>query len=326
MGDGIILGVDGGGTRSTAIAVDQSGRVLAKVMGESLNYHNIGIRTARSNLKATVDDLLCQSGYQEYLQLVVGLSALDSLADRQMTREFAGELFNPDRLTLESDAYVALMGVTLGEAGAIVICGTGSMILLVDREGKEHVRGGWGTTLGDACSSYSLALGGMRASIAAQEGYGKETGLVQAVLEYFNIRHLRDMINIVYNPQCTPAMLAGFAPQVLRLAKEGDEAAGQILRREADVLIMQASSLLQAHPDVSIVGIHGGIFQHNTWVGEEFSNRLQSATPNVQVIWPEYPPEVGAVMYALKKRGKLTSSILKTIKKSFLELDNHVCH
>jgi len=326
MGNGIILGVDGGGTHSTAIAVDQSGRVLAKVKGESLNYHNIGIRTARSNLKKTVDDLLCQSGYQEYLHLVVGLSALDSLADRKMTRDFAGDLFNPDRLTLESDAYAALMGVTLGEAGAIVICGTGSMILLVDREGKEHVRGGWGTTLGDACSSYALALGGMRASIAAQEGYGKETRLVQAVLDHFDIRHLRDLINIVYNPQCTPAVLAGFAPQVLSLAKDGDEVAGEILRREADVLITQASSLLQAHPDVNVVGIHGGIFQHNPWVGEKFSSRLQATTPNVHVIWPEYPPEVGAVMYAFKQKGKLTSNLLKTIKKSFLELDNHVCY
>jgi len=61
-------------------------------------------------------------------------------------------------------------------------------------------------------------------------------------------------------------------------------------------------------------------------VGEKFSSRLQATTPNVHVIWPEYPPEVGAVMYAFKQKGKLTSNLLKTIKKSFLELDNHVCY
>ena len=42
------------------------------------------------------------------------------------------------------------MGCTLGGPGLIAICGTGSMLLLRDREGRTRVSGGWGYLLEDA--------------------------------------------------------------------------------------------------------------------------------------------------------------------------------
>lgn len=43
MEERLLIGIDGGGTHSTAVAASPEGRVVAVVYGEGLNFHNIGL-------------------------------------------------------------------------------------------------------------------------------------------------------------------------------------------------------------------------------------------------------------------------------------------
>ena len=108
--------------------------------------------------------------------LSVGMPALDTTADETTLRAFAGDVFDPQSLILESDACMALEGVTGGDKGMIVICGTGSMALLDDGNG-QRAAGGWGYLLGDPGSGYGIAMAGLRAAIRHWEGIGPDTGL-----------------------------------------------------------------------------------------------------------------------------------------------------
>ena len=154
---GILIGVDGGGTHSTAVAVAPDGRVLAVTYGEGLNHHNIGIPTARTRLAGMIRALRTQCGEPVVLGVCVGMSALDGPADEKTLRQFAvGELAGFP-LDLQSDAYIALVGFAKGAPGLIVICGTGSMLLMVDERRRQYVSGGWGYLLQDAGSGYTLA-------------------------------------------------------------------------------------------------------------------------------------------------------------------------
>lgn len=315
MDTGLLIGVDGGGTYTRAVAVRPDGIVVAAASGSGINYNNIGLSTARKNLKTVVDSLLSRCGGTECGRLVVGLSALDFPADEETLRRFAGDTFDARTLDLESDAYTALMGVTQGAPGVIAICGTGSMLLLLDENGKQHVSGGWGHALGDVGSSYTMAVEGIRAAINAWEGMSESTALCEAILSFYGVSAPRAIIEKIYTPIPEPGKVAQFARIVIDLAQR-DATAYTIVRDNMLRLARQTATLMRGHDGVSRVGVYGGVFQHNPWVRELYQEELVKCRPQTIVLTPSYPPEVGAVIHAFIKNGTLTEDVLRNLHSS----------
>ena len=129
---GILIGVDGGGTHSTAVAVAPDGRVLAVTYGEGLNHHNIGIPTARTRLAGMIRALRTQCGEPVVLGVCVGMSAPGRAADEKTLRQFAvGELAGVSRWICSRTPILPCGALPRAPPGLIVICGTGSMLLMV---------------------------------------------------------------------------------------------------------------------------------------------------------------------------------------------------
>lgn len=320
MEDGLIIGVDGGGTHTVAVAARSDGRVIAATRGASLNYHNIGMPCARERLHALVTQLQSRCGGAAVRRICVGMSALDSPADEATKRKFAGDRFAPGILDMQSDAYIALMGFTLGAPGVIVVCGTGSMLLMMDAHGNQHARGGWGYLLGDPGSGYTLARMGLGAVIEQAEGLGPQTCLTDEALAYFDVTAPRGIIDRVYAEGFTPDKLAGFAKCVLRAAQSGDAPSCAILRENMRTLAQQAAMLIKAAPEASRVGLYGGVFLNSAAARAAFEDALLLRAPAACVCLPKYPPELGALIHCLRAEDSLTEDALRRMKASYEEI------
>ncbi|GHU82939.1 ATPase [Clostridia bacterium] len=313
---GLVIGVDGGGTRTLAVAARADGTIVGRAAGRGVNYHNMGIDAARDNLWETVAALLRVCGATGYDRMVLGMSALDADADAETVRRFAGDRFDPATLRMHSDAYIALIGATLGEPGMIVICGTGSMILLLDGDGRQHVSLGWGALLGDAGSAHTLAIDGLRAAIARWEEMGPATALADAVLRVYGLTEPRALIDRLYAADASADKIAQFARAVLDTAKAGDPVALGIVQGNMQYLAQKCGLLLGRHPEALRVGISGGVFRHQAWVGDLFRGALRSLVPGARVEPPDYPPEVGAVLCDFLARGALNEQVLRRARES----------
>ena len=311
----ILIGIDGGGTHSTAVAAYPDGRIAAVTEGGGLNFHNSGVETVRGRLEAMVDDLCRQTGC-EAEEVCVGMAALDAPADEATTALFTGKL-TAAQLDLQSDAYIALMGFTLGKPGVIVICGTGSMLLMLDGQGHQRAAGGWGYLLGDAGSGYTLAREGLLAVINAVEGVGPATPLTEDALAYFGADAPRGLIDRIYAPEATTAWIAGFARHVLAHAHEGEETARAILERNMARLARSAAQLISSAPEAARVGLYGGIFGHSELARSLFAGALQRFSPGAEVCSPDYPPELGALIHLFRKRGTLDETVLTQMKATY---------
>lgn len=317
--NGVIIGVDGGGTKTLAVACRMDGTILAAQRGVGINYNNISMDQARENLYQIITELLKKCG-QDYTEICIGMPALDMAADEATTRKFAGSLFDPARLDMQSDAYTALQGFTMGKPGTIVICGTGSMLLLTDEKGNQIVRGGWGHLLGDRGSSHAIASAALTAAIDAWEHVGPDTALCDAALRHFAIASPRQLIDRVYIPECGPHGIAGFAKEVLLLAAQGDAIAHAIVEKEMKHVAAQVAVMIEEYPESFRVGMYGGVFTHNALAREIFTSALVARIPNAQTSQPEYPPELGALIHTFQKRGWLTAQVLKNMKESYAAL------
>lgn len=322
MGHSLYIGIDGGGTHSTAVAVWPDGRVAALAYGDGLNFHNSGVEPVRRRMEGMVEELCRKADVPiESAMICAGMSALDLPADEATTRQFAAGSLAFEQLDLQSDAYAALMGCTLGQPGIIVICGTGSMLVLVDNQGRQIPGGGWGYLLGDAGSSYTLAREGLISAIDAIEGVGAPTPLVEDALAFFDAQqNPRAIIDRVYDPAFGPEKLAAFARFVLSRANEGDPVAYGIVERSMTRLGKLAAQMLMKDEKAQRIGLYGGVFSHNPFARELFSQTVIHLVPTTQFCPVSFPPELGAVIHLFHQRGLLTADVLERMQSTSKEI------
>ena len=311
----VIIGVDGGGTSCKLVAVQTDGTVLGTCKGKGVNYNAIGMQLARERLKEAVDALLAQIGGRELLGVALGSSALDARADEALVRAFAGELFSPEKLLLDSDVYVALVGAYTGKPGVMTISGTGSMVVGLDTANSVHVLGGWGYKLDEPGGGYGIAIEGLKAAFMALEKIGPDTALAQAALDFFKAPDSRQLITVLYDEKCEPADIARFAGVVLKTAEAGDSTSTAIMENQMEILAKMTSKVLDSCPHQ--VCLYGGVFDHSPATAASFKHTLQTLVPDVQFAGMELPPELGAVLMFLQDRNALDNAIIETMKSTW---------
>ena len=177
--------------------------------------------------------------------IFTGNSALDGLAEDALVQQLTKGVFHPSKVVFHSDVYIALLSFTMGNPGAVLISGTGSMACGIDAGGVYHTAGGWGQVLGDEGSAYHMALEGIKAALRAYDGLSEPTQLSARVMKFFDLKKMSDIIDKIYNPPVEKSLIAAFAPEVEAAADEGDTVALQIIESEAEWLYKLALAITQ---------------------------------------------------------------------------------
>ena len=294
----IYLGVDGGGTRCTVAAVDETGAVLGKERGGGVNFYAIGMQKARAVVLQTANQLLNRLGLSRWEMMCIGMSALDDVASAQQHAAFCADALDPARTVLCSDLLAALYGFTYGEPGAMLVSGTGMMGVGLDAQGKTHVSGGFGYLLGDEGSCYAIGLRAIQTALRLLEDE-EQTPLTEAFLRFYSVSSAREWIPLLYGREQVNDYIASFAKEVTALARGGEEQAARAVEEAVDVLVRHGVRLLRKTGSRQI-GVYGGLFEHNEDVRERVRAGLIKQVPGVRVRIPATPPELGAIVYGLR--------------------------
>ncbi|NLC44899.1 MAG: hypothetical protein GX783_11560 [Clostridiales bacterium] len=321
LNEKVYIGVDGGGTSTVAIAMTDRGRVLGRTVGEQTNYNTSDMDTAKTNLKMTIDKLMDEYGIEDYECISIGMSSLDYEPTRDFVESFIDGIFPSQKVVMHSDVYMALMGMTFGEPGIMIVSGTGSIGIAIDQQDKTHVVGGWGYLLGDEGSGYDIAFKGIEAALKSYEGLGETTKLEERVLDFFKVDTHRDLIDVFYNPLISISKIASFGKEVIEIADDGDLVSIFIINDAIKSLANYAYNLIGKVGRMDcIIGMYGSVLQKNPYISNSFVEQVHAKYPNVRIGFPELKPEVGAALYAMKKRGyPLNKEIIENIKNTVVK-------
>jgi N-acetylglucosamine kinase-like BadF-type ATPase len=300
----LLLGVDGGGTKTVGILASADGRELVRNTVGATNPNVVGVESAARNLA----DLLvscCRSSDQEPGEVgaaVFGLAGAGNAAiQRQLTATLAKVLDErhvpAPKFRFENDARIALEGAFRGGPGIIVIAGTGSSVLGKLPDGAISLVGGWGRAIGDEGSGYSVGLEAVRAVARAIDGRD-QGGTLQAILkEEFGLTSRERLVNSVYQEGFA---LPSVAPVVMQAAEKGDPVALGIFRRGADYLAEQVGVLIRAFSGIQEIRIVfvGGLIDHECVYARVLREAVLALSSAVRVCPPQESPAFGAVLLA----------------------------
>ena len=170
-----IIGIDGGGTKTTGILATATGQPLAQVQSGPANYHVVGEAKTQAVLEGIVAELYEKGDIPptSAVRFCLGMAGLGRPADREVIGRICDELGIRQNRILTHDAHIALVGGTEKQEGVIVISGTGAIVYGINTDGREARASGWGYLLGDEGSGYDIAIKGLQAVVRAADGRGE---------------------------------------------------------------------------------------------------------------------------------------------------------
>lgn len=307
MSQRCFIGVDGGGTKTVGVALDEQGNVLCRAETASINYCSVGMDAAVASLRTLVEALASEAN-RPVAALAVGSSALDErirdcLYDEFLERIAADPVLSaiPDR-TVKSDAYMALLAACDEDRGAVLIAGTGVMGLAAD-DGKLHSVAGWGDVFGDRGSGYWIAQTALCRALDYVDALLPEgEALFLAMCEFFSLSSAADLITLVYSPDFDKSKLAAFSSCVAALAERGDACSARILDQAADELFAYCRSLatyLGTRPFT--LGFYGSILLKNNRIFSRLTENIRAKLPQVKIKLPQTTAEEAAALYAIRR-------------------------
>ncbi len=306
-----LCGIDGGGTTTSVVVCDEQGEVQFQFQAESINHYGIGLEKARENYSHIKDQLVKRLGRQPDMTYI-GSSALDGEADAKTTHLLVGDIFT-NKVIIHSDVYIALLGLTQGDSGALLISGTGSMACAVDDAGNYFTCGGWGQILGDEGSGYHLGLMGIQAALRAYDQIAPPTILTERLTAFYGLSKLTDLIELVYNPPIEKSRIAAFAIEVEHAALQEDKVALDLLNNEIDWLYRLSQAILQKSK-VKLLGLYGSMLVKSPVIGQQLMAKFTGS--DIKVLYPCFTPEIGALFGAFKIQNiPIDEKIIKNLSK-----------
>jgi N-acetylglucosamine kinase-like BadF-type ATPase len=280
----VVLGVDGGGTRTRASVVAGE-RVLAHAENGSIKRLRVGAEAAEANLRALLKDVYAQAGITGVHASSVGMASVSQPGTVEWISSVLQE-FGIERCEVVGDEVIALDAAFRGGPGILQIAGTGSNTIGRAPDGSRECAGGYSSRLGDEGSGYWIGLHSVRRALHA---YDREepTQILKKVGEIWGTHSLESLVSL---GDSTPGPdFAALAPAMNELAEAGDPVALGVLKQAAadlveSVLLVRAK-LRRKHGIVGEIPLAwtGGVVEKMTLVREAFFSGLRAAAPEMPV-------------------------------------------
>jgi N-acetylglucosamine kinase-like BadF-type ATPase len=317
MSTELLVGIDGGASKTFGAMSDLEGNVLATVRTGRCVIEAVPSESTRETLADVLADLCRQAGVtpDTVACCALGINGVDipeQFADQHAGASTALEL-DSERVLLVNDGIVALWGASPAEAVAILQHGSGF---------TTAYRSTWGCeTLFD-----HLNVGrqfDFRRELVNQvgrmiDGRTPVTPLRDKVLAHFGIADASLYHELIYRGRIPNNRLLTTSPLLFEAWSEGDPVASKLVESALTDYALTGCTMLArtGNPDAEMA-FGGGVLRaapSRFWTLLEA--RIKTCCPRAVVKQPELPPEHGALVMAAFHEGQDVRSFFSRLSQS----------
>ncbi|MBT4694062.1 MAG: hypothetical protein HOB73_12020 [Planctomycetaceae bacterium] len=285
----VILGVDGGGTKTRAwialVTTPDTFKVIGKGLAGPSNVQTDDSIEALANIQHAVDAAKADAGLVvEQCEIVAGCLALagsGTETSQALINGWAAHVQLAKKVIVTHDAMAVLYAANYKGVGVALIAGTGSIAFGRNRNEQTARCGGLGPNNSDAGSGYAITMAALKA------------GLESAGVAIPNSQQIADM------QRCE---IAALAPLVFQASDAGDEQATAVVSAAAHDLanlVINVAEELELAGRLFTLGLAGGVLIHRGDVRAQIMSELSThgLTPSAVAI---ADPVMGALQLALR--------------------------
>jgi glucosamine kinase len=240
----IAIGVDCGGTKARAVAMDASGQELGRAQGPGAVATAAEPGAAAAAVAAVCRDAAVSAGLTLPVDVVwagitgAGREAARSAVERELSDGGVARAAH-----VGTDVHAAFHDAFGAGPGALLIAGTGSIAYGRAEDGREGRVGGWGHHIGDEGSAYAMGREALRRAARAVDGRGSKTTLVDDILLELGVSSMDDVVT--WRATASKGEVAALAPLVTAAAAAGDMIAREIQGKAVEDLERHVVAVLE---------------------------------------------------------------------------------
>ena len=307
-----VLGIDGGGSKTVCVLMNEKREFLGRGEAGSANYQSVGIEAAKFSIESAINQAIIKQDSIKIDAICLGLAGVGRAKDIEIIKKIikdipATEYIKSENIIISHDGLIALVGGISNDVGIVVAAGTGSIVFGRNHRGETKRVGGWGYILGDEGGAYQIAVAGMKAALKAYDGKGIYSSLVEDFKSHFGLNNIEEFIEIVYRIGLSVKEIAGLAPVVDNAAFLGDEVAKQIIDNAVDELVKATSVVIDeifVEREFLEVVTTGSVWKGKSKIWDRFVSCINRDFANVNVIFPRFEPIYGAGLLGLRSLGE----------------------
>lgn len=313
---GLVLGVDGGGTKSHYALATAEGRLVDLVEGGAANHevYDEGFPAAARELGSSIRRLLERNGAsaRELAASVFGIAGADVPSQAAAYRRVLAELGIGSPVVC-NDAFLGVKAGTARGWGVCSINGTGTVAAAVDPAGRRIQIGGTGVISGDEAGAGHIALMAARRAYDALFRCGPPTALEGELLRFLGLGPGEEerFIEAIYERGLeAPATVLGLARAVFSCAASGDAEAIGILENAGAQMARSVAGAVRrldfsGLPEVEVV-VAGSVSLKGECpvLLDRFEAEARRLSPlPLAFLRLGAPPVLGALLWALEEAG-----------------------
>jgi N-acetylglucosamine kinase-like BadF-type ATPase len=298
----LVLGIDGGGSKTHAVIADAGGAVLGFATSGPANWEVVGLRGAGESLREASRRALQAAGAEtpDIAAAAVGLAGIDWETDLPRMTSEVEQLALTGPVEVTNDSFIALRAGTADGIGVVVIAGTGAISAGRSPDGRTFRTLGQGAEFGDTGSASDVSDRALLAVANAYTGRGPRTELTELLCTLHGCRSAAELLE---QASRGGERSRSAAPTVLRAAESGDEVAADIVRwagtELGDSALLAARTLGMTGGTFPLV-LAGGLFRgESTLLLDTLAARVHAEAPGAQLVQLDTAPVAGAALMAL---------------------------
>lgn len=266
MVERLLLGVDGGNTKTIALVASPDGSIVgAGRAGCSDIFNAPSEADALRELDEAVNGALATAGVgpQDIAHAAFGMAGADWPEDMVYLGAHIQARGYGQRVSIVNDAIPALRAGTNDGVGVVLSCGTGLAAAARNTSGQSWHSGFWTEPMGGG----RMGRDALDEVLRAELGIAPATALRAAVLAHFERDDVANVLRKIFargRPALTEPDYARLAPAVLDCARTGDPAAASIVDEHARKLseyALAAARQVSLQPPTSTLVLNGGLFR-----------------------------------------------------------------
>lgn len=309
------LGADVGSTKTEIMISDGEGNIVGTGLSGAGNHETVGYLGLTKVLSEAAEIACREAGIalSDIAGSGFGVSGYDWPGELSPTIEAIRNAGITGPVSVVNDAMIGLTAGTSEGWGIALVSGTGCNCWGRNRSHDKIGRvTGHSLRAGEAAGASELVEEVMRSVTREWTLAGPKTALTRAVMELKQEYDLSRLLENYYTEE--NYVDASFAPEVFRIAREGDPEALRVVKWAAEGLADLAKAVIRQleleNIDFEIV-LLGSMFRAGDILLEPMKKSIRGLAPQARFVYLKDRPAVGAVILGMEAGGLVCTPAIR---------------